>query len=108
MRALAEETGLRISLDTLQAVGVVEGNGRDPWDTAERWVRSQLFIAHMRDHAPASSRTLVAGSDASRALFVPLSCHPPGLSFGHNHLLAMTLRPAQRQKMVLKNYFGFY
>ena len=81
MRALAEETGLRISLDTLQAVGVVEGNGRDPWDTAERWVRSQLFIAtHAR---PRPSQQPHAGCwqrCVSRPLRTPvLSPARPGL-----------------------------
>ena len=94
VRDLAEETGLRNSPDTLLAVGVIKGNGRDPQDTAERWVCSHLIIAHLRDNDPASSRTLAAGGDASRALFVSLSRRPSGLIFDHYQLLAMVLRPA--------------
>lgn len=48
IRELAEEARLRIAPDTLKAVGVAEGNGRDPWDTGERCVRSHLFVLHLR------------------------------------------------------------
>nr|WP_295783417.1 NUDIX domain-containing protein [Rhodoferax sp.] len=92
VRELAEETGLHIPPDTLQAVAVVEGNGRDPRDTEERWVRSHLFVAQLRDNGTASRRTLVAGSDASRAFYVPLSRRPQCLAFDHDHLLAMALK----------------
>jgi ADP-ribose pyrophosphatase YjhB (NUDIX family) len=91
VRELAEETGLRITPEALAAAGVVEGNGRDPRDTGERWVRSHLFVVHLRQHGPASGRTLVAGTDVSRAFFIPLSRRPQCLAFDHDHLLAMAL-----------------
>ncbi len=90
VRELAEETGLRIGQDDLAAVAVVEGGGRDPRDTDERWVRSHLFVVqvHMDDN---KYTTLVAGTDTSRAFFVPLSRRPPCLAFDHDYLLAMAL-----------------
>ncbi len=90
VRELAEETGLHLAPQALEAVGVVEGGGRDPRDTAERWVRSHLFVVHLR--APAPHATLVAGTDASRAFFVPLSRRPQCLAFDHDRLLAMALK----------------
>ena len=87
---LAEETGLRLAPDAFHAVGVVEGNGRDPRDTEERWVRSHLFTVRLQP--PEGANTLVAGSDASHAFFVPLSRRPQNLAFDHDHLLAMALR----------------
>lgn len=90
VRELAEETGLRMAQDDLEAAGVVEGGGRDPRDTEERWVRSHLFRVHLHDST--HSATLVAGTDTSRAFFVPLSRRPPCLAFDHEHLLAIALR----------------
>ena len=91
VRELAEETGLRIQYDTLKAVGVIDGNGRDPRDTDERWVRSHLFVAHITAGDHNGSSTLLAGTDTSRAFFVPLSRRPQCLAFDHDHLLAMAL-----------------
>ncbi|MES2948139.1 MAG: NUDIX domain-containing protein [Pseudomonadota bacterium] len=91
MRELVEETGLRITQDALQAVGVVEGNGRDPRDTDERWVRSHLFVVRINANDYGNT-TLVAGTDTSRAFFVPLSRRPQCLAFDHDQLLAMALK----------------
>jgi len=90
VRELAEETGLHIAQDALQPVGVVEGNGRDPRDTDERWVRSHLFVVRINpdDHG---NTTLVAGTDTSRAFFVALSRRPQCLAFDHDRLLTMAL-----------------
>lgn len=93
VRELAEETGLRVAPSDLQAVGVVEGRGRDPRDTDERWVRSQLFVVRLRGEAQHAT-TLVAGTDTSRAFFVPLSRRPPCLAFDHDRLLGMALDQA--------------
>jgi len=89
VRELAEETGLHIAQEDLEAVAVVEGGGRDPRDTDERWVRSHLYVVRLRNSA--HSATLVAGTDTSRAFFVPLSRRPPCLAFDHDQLLAMAL-----------------
>ncbi len=90
VRELAEETGLRIPLNDLQAVTVVEGNGRDPRDTGERWVRSHLFLVRTTP-AGNNNTPLLAGADASRAFYVPLSRRPQCLAFDHDHLLAMAI-----------------
>lgn len=91
VRELAEETGLRLAAGDLQAMGVVAGHGRDPRDTAERWVRPHLFVAHLQGDAHRDT-TLVAGSDTSRAFFVPLSRRPPCLAFDHDQLLGLVLK----------------
>ncbi len=90
VRELAEETGLRIAKEALQPITMVEGNGRDPRDTAERWVRSHLFVVRINADVDGST-TLVAGTDTSRAFFVPLSRRPQCLAFDHDQLLAMAL-----------------
>ncbi len=90
VRELAEETGLRITPAALQAVAVVEGGGRDPRDTSERWVRSHLFVVRL-GVGTAHSTTLVAGTDTSRAFFVPLSRRPQCLAFDHDQLLSRAL-----------------
>lgn len=80
IRELAEEARLRTTPYTPKAVGVAEGNGRDPWDTGERCVRSHLFVLHLRQHDHVNTRTLIASSDTSCAFFVPLSARAmPGL-----------------------------
>ena len=89
VRELAEETGLHLTPTVLEAVAVVEGQGRDPRDTAERWVRSHLFRVRIDDSQ--GSATLVAGTDAARAFFVPLSRRPQCLAFDHDHLLLSAL-----------------
>jgi ADP-ribose pyrophosphatase YjhB (NUDIX family) len=91
VRELAEETGLRITADSLRPMGVAEGNGRDPRDTNERWVRSNVFVAHLYPSAHERSLPLIAGTDAARAFFVPLSRRPQCLAFDHDQLLAMAL-----------------
>lgn len=90
VRELSEETGLHLAADDLQAVCVVEGNGRDPRDTTERWVRSHLYVARIGGGAGAST-TLVAGTDASRAFFIPLSRRPQRLAFDHDQLLCAAI-----------------
>ncbi len=90
VRELAEETGLRITPAALEPVAVIEGQGRDPRDTAERWVRSHLFVVRLGD-APRDN-ALVAGSDAARAFFVPLSRRPQCLAFDHDQLLRSALQ----------------
>ena len=91
VRELAEETGLRIAQEDLGQVGMIEGNGRDPRDTEERWVRSHLFVVHLRPRERANTSTLVAGTDTSRAFFIPLSRRPQCLAFDHDQLLTMAL-----------------
>ena len=89
VRELAEETGLHLAPSALVAVGEVEGGGRDPRDTTERWVRSHLFVARIDDagrHTP-----LLAGTDTSRAFFVPVSRRPQYLAFDHDRLLGLGL-----------------
>lgn len=93
VRELVEETGLVLAPSALIAVASVEGGGRDPRDTAERWVRSHLVLACIRHPGPGQA-TLVAGTDTSRAFFVPLSRRPQCLAFDHDQLLAMALGQA--------------
>ena len=94
VREVFEETGLRISEHELELVGVVQGNGRDPRDTKERWVRSNLFVVRATGNA-FKGTTLVAGTDASRAFFVPLSRRPQCLAFDHDQLLGMALHKTE-------------
>ncbi len=90
VRELAEETSLQLAPGDLQAVAVVEGAGRDPRNTPQRWVRSHLFVVQLNGQA-SPNNTLVAGSDTSRAFFVALSRRPQSLAFDHDQLLAMAL-----------------
>jgi ADP-ribose pyrophosphatase YjhB (NUDIX family) len=85
VRELAEETGLAVDPAALVEVGVVEGGGRDPRDTPERWVRSTVFGCRL----PAGPSTIVrGGSDAARAFFVDVDRLPGPLAFDHDALLA--------------------
>lgn len=90
VRELSEETGLHLTQDALEAVAVVQGGGRDPRDTGERWVRSHLYVVRINADNGRNT-TLVAGTDTSRAFFVPLSRRPQCLAFDHDHLLAWAL-----------------
>lgn len=92
VRELAEETGLQIALGDLQPICVVEGSGRDPRDTPERWVRSHLFVVQLGEHTANATAALVAGSDAARTFFVALPCRPQCLAFDHDQLLTMALQ----------------
>ncbi|MCZ7649059.1 MAG: NUDIX domain-containing protein [Planctomycetota bacterium] len=92
LRELLEETGLDIrALEAkLLRVGVYEGGGRDPRDTAAAWSRSTVFALNLpRERAGA----LVAGSDdANEARWFPLDSLPPRLAFDHARILADGLR----------------
>lgn len=90
VRELTEETGLGVAPEALQTVCIVEGGGRDPRDTGERWVRSHLFLVRLSGAAQHNT-TLVAGTDAARAFFVPLSRRPQCLAFDHDYLLKQAM-----------------
>lgn len=87
-RELKEETGLVVDAATLTPVTVVEGGGRDPRDTDERWVRSHVFITRLPDGARPIVR---GGSDAARAFFVDVERRPGRLAFDHDVLLRQAL-----------------
>lgn len=88
-RELQEETGLIVDATTLLPVTVVEGGGRDPRDTAERWVRSHVFATRLPEGARAVVR---GGSDAARAFFVDVARLPGRLAFDHDALLQQALQ----------------
>jgi ADP-ribose pyrophosphatase YjhB (NUDIX family) len=94
-RELSEETGLAIDEGALQAVVVVEGGGRDPRDTAERWVRSHVFAARLPEGARAVVR---GGSDAARAFFVDVERLPGRLAFDHDTLLRQALQALRSER----------
>jgi|GEM_PF-1569748 len=88
-RELQEETGLSIDEAALVPVTVVEGGGRDPRDTDERWVRSHVFVIRLADGVRPVVR---GGSDAARAFFVDVGRLPGRLAFDHDQLLRQALQ----------------
>jgi ADP-ribose pyrophosphatase YjhB (NUDIX family) len=94
VRELREETGFRLPAEALVPVTLVAGGGRDPRDTAERWVRSHVFAALAEDGSAtpqgASSNLVLGGSDAAAALFVSVTRRPP-LAFDHDRLVTQAL-----------------
>ena len=80
-RELREETGLSLPADVLVPITIVEGGGRDPRDTDERWVRSHVFAARV-DH----DVLVRGGSDAAAAVFVDVRLRP-ALAFDHDVLV---------------------
>ncbi|SET20723.1 NUDIX domain-containing protein [Stigmatella erecta] len=94
VRELLEETGFRIPPESLVPVTTVAGGGRDPRDTAERWVRSHVFAALVDDEdtpPPGTASNLVlGGSDAAAALFVSVT-RRPRLAFDHDGLVTQSL-----------------
>ncbi|ADO73109.1 NUDIX domain-containing protein [Stigmatella aurantiaca] len=99
VRELLEETGLRMPASALSPVAIVEGGGRDPRDTEERWVRSHVFAVRMdgEDATPhgASGNLVLGGSDAAAALFVSIA-HRPRLAFDHDSLVTQALAVLSR------------
>ncbi len=86
LRELAEETGLELGeLDgSLKAIGIYEGQQRDPRDTASAWSRSHAFILELPDYL--SLQTLFAGDDASQVRWHALESLPP-LAFDHARIV---------------------
>ena len=86
VRELGEETGLHITDSlkrSIKRVGVYEGGGRDPRDTAESWSRSHAFTVTL----PEGVVDHVHGSDdASAARWFPLN-RLPLLAFDHAKIL---------------------
>ncbi len=92
VRELLEETGMRVPADALVPVCTVAGGGRDPRDTAERWVRSHVFAVRGDGVVPhdTSGTLVLGGSDASAALFVSVE-RRPRLAFDHDALVTQAL-----------------
>ncbi len=92
VRELFEETGVRVSADSLVPVGVVSGGGRDPRDTDERWVRSHVFAVRLDGTPPreTAGSLVLGGSDAAAALFVSVE-RRPRLAFDHDELVNRAL-----------------
>lgn len=88
LRELYEETGL--DLDALAGhlvpVGLYSRGGRDPRDTAERWIETHAFALLLPDELAAA--TLLGGDDASDASWVPLDPLPVRLAFDHEKIVA--------------------
>lgn len=84
-RELGEETGLELGEVPVRAIGVYEGGGRDPRDTAEAWSQAHAFAVELPAHLTAI--TLLAGDDASEARWHRLDALPP-LAFDHARILA--------------------
>lgn len=87
LRELAEETHLELAwmAPALRPIGVYEGGGRDPRDSAERWSRSHAFRLDLPDHLALA--TLLAGDDAEDVRWFPLDALPP-LAFDHARIVA--------------------
>ncbi len=85
LRELAEETGLDLVEVTPRSLGIYEGGGRDPRDTAAAWSRSHAFVVELSPHLAA--QTLLAGDDASEARWHELEALPP-LAFDHARIIA--------------------
>jgi ADP-ribose pyrophosphatase YjhB (NUDIX family) len=85
LRVLARETGVVAEAARLCEAAVVEGPGRDPRDTPERWVRSTVFTVELEHDAP-----ITAAAGAARALFVRVEDRP-ALAFDHDALVARAL-----------------
>jgi ADP-ribose pyrophosphatase YjhB (NUDIX family)/adenosine deaminase len=92
LRELEEEAGLdlRRHARRLVRLGVREGGGRDPRDSAERWSRAQPFALGLRADEPILP--IAGGDDASDARWWPLRAMPPALAFDHAAILAEGLR----------------
>lgn len=87
-RVLRREAGLQVEPHALRRVCVVEGPGRDPRDTATRWVRTTVFVGRTAHRGP-----IVAGAGAFRARFVAAGARPP-LAFDHDVLVERALNPS--------------
>lgn len=92
LRELYEETGLELEeLDAhLVPVGDYEGGGRDPRDTAERWIRSSAFAVLLPGELGAA--TIASGSDAGDVGWFPLEPLPVKLAFDHERIVAEARR----------------
>jgi ADP-ribose pyrophosphatase YjhB (NUDIX family) len=87
VRELEEETGLRLTADQLREIGVYEGAGRDPRDTARSFSQSTVFLVTLT--APAAARLPIGGGDdAADAAWFPLGVLPRDLAFDHRTIIA--------------------
>lgn len=84
-RELLEETGLRAG--ALVPVGVYEGGGRDPRDSATSWVRSHAFRAEVGPEPG----PLIGGDDAADVGWFPIRALPT-LAFDHARIIAEAVK----------------
>ena len=91
IRVLDREVRLKVDERALRTLCVVEGGVRDARNTADRWVRSEVFVLEMDP-----TTCVVAGSGASLALFSPVNRCPP-LAFDHTELVRRALPITQTQ-----------
>jgi 8-oxo-dGTP diphosphatase len=86
VRELEEETGLRLTpaqQRMIKHIGVFEGGGRDPRDSAESWSRSHAFTVTL----PKGFNPRVRGADdASAAEWFPVN-KMPQLAFDHSEIV---------------------
>ncbi|MCB9678981.1 MAG: NUDIX domain-containing protein [Alphaproteobacteria bacterium] len=90
LRVVAAETGLDVGWlrEALVPVGVYEGGGRDPRDTAAHWSRSHAFRLDLP--AALGLATLVASSDARATAWFGVDALP-ALAFDHARIAAEAL-----------------
>ncbi|MCK6549711.1 NUDIX domain-containing protein [Myxococcota bacterium] len=91
LRVLARETGVEAEEAALHELCTVEGPGRDPRDTPERWVRSTVFTVELEHDAP-----ITAAAGAARASFVRVEDRP-ALAFDHDALVERASVTPQRR-----------
>ena len=91
LRELHEEAGLDLTAfeSSLVPIGMYEGGGRDPRDTADAWVRSHVFALRVDE---ASGRTAITAQDDAEAVdWHAIDALPP-LAFDHARILRDTFQ----------------
>ncbi|MGW3427943.1 NUDIX domain-containing protein [Streptomyces melanosporofaciens] len=78
IRELAEETGVRLTLDDLHELGTWGAPGRDP--------RGRYVTVAYRVTVPTGTK-VVAGTDARRAGWFPIDDLPSTIAFDHAEIL---------------------
>lgn len=91
VRELAEETGLDLREDgempqRLRFVGVYEGGGRDPRDTAEAWSRSHAFAIDISRNLDTGGDGVSGRDDADAAAWFDV-WDLPDLAFDHARII---------------------
>ena len=89
VREVEEETGVAVDPSRVVEVGVYEGGGRDPRDSASAWTRSHAFAVVLTDGEYAMAKeSMSAGDDAVKADFEPLEkVLAGGMAFDHGKIL---------------------
>lgn len=86
LRELKEETNLTLPLDSnILAIGIFEGNNRDPRDTTERWTKSFAYFYQIPEEIYLEQKSLIRGlDDADEAKWFNLNnIHELQIAFDH-------------------------